>query len=308
MNVIFSLLVGLLSVLNPLLCEAQQPVSQISAQDLLDANREWGLSYFNFASTAANLANEGPSSWGIYQFVAFNYRFNWSERLSLRLPFTTQTPGMHDPRGNVRNFNTQRGDIHLVYNQFNLLELPYEWDMSASYYIYLPTSDNAISRRWIARTRAWFNFETKLNRRTLFAVWVQPEYFINTQKSFRKETNNLAPDGSVFYRVRAANNTKGSLQTSLVASYALNSIFTPQVTLGYNQIWTENSEFITDQATYRDSIGLQLATWITINRTLRLLAGYSNEVNMTNRFRSEEPKFLQPEDSQYFIMTFWNLF
>jgi len=308
MSFIFSVLFAVLSVLLSFHAEAQEPVSQITAQDLLDAHRDWGLSYFNFSSTQAGLADEGPSSWGIYQFVAFNYRFNWSRRLSIRAPFLTQTPGVFDRRGNVRNFNTQAGDFHLVYNQFNLLELPNEWDMSAAYYFYLPTSENSIDRRWIARTRAWFNFERKLNRRTLFAVWFRPEFFLNTQKSFRRETHNLAPDGTLFSRVRATNNTKGSLQTSIVATYAVNPTFSPQLSLGYNQTWTENSEFIRDQATYRDSVGLELATWITINRTLRLLAGYSNEVDITNRFTSEEPRLLQSEDSQYFIMTFWNLF
>lgn len=298
-----------LSAFCPIYVFAQQPISQISAQDLLDPNRDWGLSYFNFSSTQVGLANEGPSSWSIYQFIAFNYRFDWSRRLSIRAPFTTQTPGVYDRRGNVNNFNTQPGDFHIVYNQFNLLELPHEWDLSASYYLYFPTSENAIAKRWVARTRAWFNLETKLNRRTLFAVWIKPEYFINTQKSFRRETNNLAPDGTIFSRVKASNNTRGTLQTSIVTSYAVSQIFTPQITLSYNQTWTENSEFVRDQATYHDSFGVELATWITINRSLRLLAGYSNEVGITNRFTSQEPpRLFQADDSQYFIMTFWNLF
>lgn len=287
---------------------AQQPVSQISAQDLMDASRDWGLSYFNFSSTQAGLADEGPSSWGIYQFFAFNYRFDWSRRLSIRAPFTTQTPGVYDRRGNVRDFNTRIGDIHFVYNQFNLLELPNEWDMSAAYYLYLPTSESSIDRRWITRARAWFNFETKLNPRTLFAVWFRPEYFFNTQKAFRRETNNTAADGSVFSRVWATNNNKASLETSIVASYAVNSVVTPQISLGYTQNWTENSDFVQNQATYRDSMGIELSAWITINRTLRLLAGYSNEVGLTNRFSSQEFRILNSADSQYFIMTFWNLF
>jgi len=304
--IIFAVVV---SVLCPLFTAvAQQPVSQISAQDLIDANRDWGLSYFNFSSTRSGLANEGPSSWNIYQFIAFNYRFDWSRRLSIRASFTTKTPGVYDKRGNVNDFNTQPGDLHFVYNQFNLLELPHEWDLSAAYYLYLPTSENSIERRWIARTRAWFNFETKVNRRTLLAVWIRPEYFLNTQKSFRKETNNVAPDGTLFSRVRAVNNTRGTLQTSIVASYAATQIFTPQVSLGYNQTWTENSKFVRDQATYRDSLGFELATWITINRSLRLLAGYSNEVGLTNRYTSQKPRLFHADDSQYFLMTFWNLF
>ena len=288
---------------------AQNVLSQMAAQDLIDTNANWGLSYFNFSSTSVQLADEALSSWNIYQHIAFNYRFNWSRRVSLRLPMNTTTPGVYDQRGNVRDFESRLGDVHLVYNQFALAEFPHEWDLNATYYIYLPTSDQAKERRWLARLRAWFTFEHQLNSKTLFSVWFQPEYFLNTQKAFRNETRRVRPDGSEFISVRAQNNVQLKLSSSLVLTHTLSKVFSPQIVFEYEQTWTENSAHIVNANTYFDQIALQLGSWINVSRNFRFLVGYENSVRLTNRFGPPgQPQFFTPENSQYYIMTFFNIF
>lgn len=287
---------------------AQTPVSQITAGDLIDPNRDWGLSYFNLSAADASLLDDGAASWNLYQFFAFNYRFDWSRRISARVAFSTQTPGAYDSRGNVRSFDTKGNDFHIVYNDFNTAELPGEWDLSSAYYLYLPTSENSRNRRWIARVRAWYNFETKLNRKTLFAIWVKPEYFFNTQKAFRRETFNTAADGSTFFRVSAANNTRATLETSAVTTYALNSTLSPQLSFGFTQTWMEDSSQLQNQTIFRDSLTIQLASWININRQLRFLAGIGNEIGLTNRSTPKTFRLFHPEENQIYVLTFWNLF
>ncbi|MCX7675480.1 MAG: hypothetical protein N2Z70_06595 [Bdellovibrionaceae bacterium] len=286
---------------------AQSPESQIVAQDNLFSNSPWGVSYFNFSSTSVGLAEEGMSSWNIYQYIALNRRFDWSNRLSIRVPFTTQTPGVYDSRKNVRSWNTQLNDFHVVFNQFQFLELPHEWDVSGSYYMYLPTSESSKERKWLTRLRAWWTLEHRPSRRSMVALWVEPEYFLNTQKAYRSVQVNTAPDGRTFERVFARNNMQGSLQVSLVYSYAIHNRFTPQISLYHDQQWFEDSQFVTGADTYRSALGAQFASWIQINRTLRFLAGYSTEVAQTGRF-AQDAKWFDPRNSQYFIMTFWNLF
>lgn len=303
-----TLIFSLFSFLTPVATRAQEAISQINVTNNFGGSRDWSLSYFNFSSASAELTEQGATSWNLYQYIAWNYRLDYSKRFGARVAFNTQTPGTYDRRGNVRNLETKASDVHFVYSDYNLAEFPYEWDLTGSFYLYLPTSESSQQKKWITRTRAWFNFEKKLNRKTLFAVSFRPEYYFNSQKSYRRETFNTAADGRTFHSVRANNNTLGSLDSSLSASYALSKTFSPQLSIGLNQIWMEQSEHITEQPSYRDSFNLELASWITINRQLRFLAGYSNDVGLTNRFFPEQQfQLMRPSESQFFVMTFWSL-
>lgn len=292
---------------SPFFSWSQTPTSQIFAEDQVNFSSPWGVSYFNFASSSVGLMDEGAASWNIYHHVAFNRRWDWSRRLSLRIPFFTQTPGVHDRRENVRNFSTQLGDLHAVWNHFQFLELPHEWDVNASYYLYLPTSENSQRRRWITRLRAWWTLEHRPNRRSLMAFWIQPQYFFNTQKAYRDDQPRISADGRTFQRVFARNNLQRELKLSWVFNYALNTTFTPQLLMGYNQSWFENSQFVDRGDLYRSSWELQVGTWLKVSRTLKFLAGYIHEYPVTGRF-AENAQWFDPQNSTYFVMTFWNFF
>ncbi|MCS6837267.1 MAG: hypothetical protein NZ480_00330 [Bdellovibrionaceae bacterium] len=286
----------------------QTPISQITAVDVADPTQDWGLSYFNLASSSVELANTGASSWFSYHYLAANYRYSFSRRLSIRLPFTTTTPGVYDQRNNTRQFDTQLADIHFVYNDFQFKEFPNEWDLSASFYLYLPTSQTAKERGWFTRLRAWFNLEKKLNRRTLFAVWLKPDYYFNTQKAYRSERVRTASDGTTFTQLRAFNNQRGELETSLVLNYSFNRVLAPQVAIVYTQNFMEDSVYAFDRTTYRDSLGINVATWVQINQQLRFLVGYSTQRGLTNALPWEQGPLGAPSQSEYTLMTFWNFF
>ncbi len=288
--------------------KAQEATSIISSStDVLNPLGNWGLSYFNFSNANLGIANTGSASWNIYQYLAWNYKFDQTQRLSLRAAFNTSTPGPYDSRGNVNSLSTKSGDAHIVYSNYSLGEYPGEWDLTGAFYAYLPTSESSLNKKWVTRLKGRFELSKKMTKKWLLTLSTEPEYYLNTQKSYRKVTQNTAADGRIYSKVYANENQKAELNSGVQASYNLNKTFIPQVKLSYNQMWNEDSDQVNWNG-YSDSINLELSSWVEVSRTLRFIVGYSNQIGLTNRSFPKEVRYFHPDESQIQVLTFWNLY
>ncbi len=265
----------------------------------------WGLSYFNIATADSERVNTGGASWNIYQYLSGNYKFAADQRFAVRLPFTTKTAGVYNRFGNVTPLETTLDDMHIVYNNYALASFPWEWDLSGTFYAYAPTSKRSQDKKWITRLRAWFMFQKALDRNWTVSYNIKPEYFVNSQRAYRREINDTRADGSTFTSVRAENNQQAEVQHYLEINRYWNRYFTPSLEVGFNTTWYETS----DEANYSDLIREQFmispGTWIHFSRGFRIKIGVENQHNI----RTPQKPFalFREEDNQYKLLTFWTI-
>lgn len=279
--------------------------SAMSADDGIAEGSVWGLSYFNLTTADMKYVNRGGASWYMYQYLAFNYKFAADQRFAIKPTFSTETPGVYDDRGNTKKMKFDLGDLHVTYSNYNLANFPNEFDLSGTFYLYLPTSESSQKKKWVTRIRSWLILTRVIDQNWTIRYNAKPEYFFQTQKSFRNETTKTAADGSEFTSVRAENNKIGELDHYLEFSRYFNETFRPQFTVGFVHEWYHPSE----EANYKDSLSeklkLGLNTWIEVNRKLRFLVGVDNEVEI--RRPQGDFELFQEKDNGYFVMTFWTI-
>jgi hypothetical protein len=265
----------------------------------------WGLSYFNVTNADFNLTNYGGgNSLGIYQYFSMNYGLNSDERLSFRIPFTVVTPGVYNSAGDSRPYTTYPGDLHGTYSNYNLSQLG-PWKLSGTFYLYDPTTQNSIDKMWIARTSAWLIFENKLNDKWSVFYHNKPDFYLNTQKSYRVEKSKALPDGSVLTDAFPDANQIGKLDHYVQVSRSFGRDFSAQLDVGIVHEWYADSQWVNrpllvERFKFAPNINFAVAG------PLRFLFGVENKIDI----RSPKKSFalFREEECSYYLMTFWTLF
>lgn len=270
-----------------------------------DQPATWGVSYFNL--TAADLAqvNRGAASWNIYQYVSFNYKLSPVERIGLRPTFITTTAGVYDNYGDTRPMETRIHDFHVTYSNYEMGTMPGDWDVSGTFYLYLPTSQTAQDKKWSAHIASWMIFDRMINRDWSITWNFKPHYWFNTQKAYRKETSSEAPDGSTFNKVYAENNEMGEITQYFELSRYFNRYFTPQIAVGTEHEWYTDSNEANSKPALIENFVIAPSTWIMVNRSLRFIFQIENSINIRNP--QQEFQLFRESELQYLIFTFWTI-
>ena len=266
-------------------------------------NSNWAVSYFNFSSTDVGAVKAGGNSWNIYQYLAWNRRLGPDQRLSLRAAFDTQTAGFANGGDQVRQMDTKLGDAHFTYSDYSLAHFQGEWDLSATSYLYLPTSQTSQDKRWSTRLASWLIFSNVLNRHWLLTYNMKPEYYFNTQRSYRQTGEATYPDATLPYPARAVNNMRGQLQHYVELTRYLNRYFSPQASVGFTHAEYEDSAQSNINPASVNTFDLSLSSWVTINNKLRFIVGVQDQVDLAKNAASTRSLF-HDRDMEYYVMSF----
>lgn len=274
--------------------------------DSLLGNSAWRVSYFNLTTADMPYVNRGGASWYLYQYLSIKYQFSKNEVFSMRPTFSTTTPGVYDNFGNTRPMKNELGDFHFTYSNYQIAEFPGYWDLSGTFYVYLPTSESAQNKKWATRLKSWMRLYHNINRDWTFIYNAKPEYFLHTQKAYRNERVNTAPNGQTFTSVKADNNKIGTYDHYLELRRYVNKTFEPGFQLGWVYDWYHDSNEANSKPTVVETFKAGPNTWIDVNKSLRFLVGFDTEVDIRNPKGGKFNPF-DEETNSYYIMTFWNL-
>lgn len=280
---------------------AQGLDNPILASDNLLASSGWGISYFNFASVTKYQEFDRVDAFSIYQYIAFQKRLSWDKRLSFRIPYSIQTAGYS---GNVfyPSYRSSFHDFHIVWNHFDALELPQEWDLHYALYFYFPTSPMSQRRGWLMRYRLWLTLEQQFSHRLRWGIWWQPEYFVNTKRAYENSFEFIDPNGQWISGTNIRQNVRWTQRLTGVTQYAIRRSLSWQLGLGIEQTQFEQSQFVRKPRNFESRIVWQTGFWIPVSSGLRLFTAFemSPQDSIWPRF-GKDPVQIQ-------LLTFLNLF
>jgi hypothetical protein len=264
----------------------------------------WGVSYFNVTNADFPLTNYGGgNSLSIYQYFSINYILNSDERWGFKVPFTVVTPGFFNSAGETRPYTTYPGDLHVTYSNYNIAKLA-DWKFSGTFYLYFPTTQNSIDKMWLARTAAWFIFENKVNDKWTLYYNVKPDFYFNTQKSFRADKSKALPDGSVLTDVFPEANQLGKLDHYFQVSRVFSRNLSLQLDVGLVYEWYADSQW-TNKALLAERFKFAPNVNFAVAGPLRFIFGIENKIDI--RTPRKDFAFFREEESSYYLMTFLTL-
>ncbi len=173
--------------------------------------RQVNFSFFSLASAETDKLNDEGGRIGIYNYLTTSTYVNGNLRLALRLPFQYNTAGTDRFNGSTVNkseFIFQ--DVILGLQNYNLLYLPWDFEVYWEGRLYLPTSNNSQRTGLITRLRNNFIFSHYINT-FLSAEYDQKfNYFMQSRTaapiSFNDEDGYLQNVSSATKRTEFENN------------------------------------------------------------------------------------------------------
>lgn len=131
--------------------------AQTSVQETISTGYSpWSLSAFSLMSLESDQINSGGSLFS-YNYIGPNYRLNFDERLSFKMPFLANSTGYDRFNDTcVQEQNMEIADPFFNYSNYNLALLPGEIDVYWDGRVYLPLSKNSRRQKMIGRLRSQF--------------------------------------------------------------------------------------------------------------------------------------------------------
>lgn len=292
------------------LCLLSIPLAKVQAQrtaagpgtitePAAQAPSPWGLSYFNFAMAPKANVDEGvtAASWMFDQYLAVGYKLSPTEKVSARFGFLSTTGGKMGPF--QREASTKLGDFSVSYNNFSFWKND-NWNLSGTFYGYLPTSETSQEREWLTRLKAWMILENKLTPNWTFLANWEPDVYLNRKSEY--QVKKVGRNGAVTTEWTNAN--IGNLKQYATLMYFVNDTFEPFVSGGLSHRWNQTSSLTTKGPSYAESINVAAGTWIKVNRQFRMLAQVINDVPTQGRDLKRPYGYGRTDDLSYNIILF----
>ncbi len=282
--------------LDALGAEAPRPMLPLSEQEALTGTRPrrtaprsrrspWRAAFFNLTSADLKDLRTGEGRLGSYNFVSFDYRLDYNQRLSLRPQFSLDGAGK-DFRGEMQSEQWRLGDLYLQYSHHNLALIGGELGVAGSFRLYIPNSE--ISRRSgnITQLHARMFFTSDLPGPWYVTYHFYPKYYVQSQRSYLTE----------FGQIRG--NRRAELEHKLEFSYRRFSNVGFSQSAGLKHQWHYSSPANSMEEMIREFVHLEASMVLYLEATsLRL--GLSNEIPLQGQrtpdfrlFREEQMKFV----------------
>lgn len=141
----------------------------------------WGVSFFSLATAPQNQIGQGASVFA-YNYLALNYKFTKTQRISIRPVFQYTSQG-NDNRGNqVTNDGTVLGDAHIVYADYEIATLG-PANVSTSFKFYAPTSDSSQAQGMIMKFRPETFISMNVGRFDSLTYAMKPDFYVQSRFS-----------------------------------------------------------------------------------------------------------------------------
>lgn len=298
-SLILSLLVLTGFVLSSASAFAQLSVQESDTNRLTIMGRTVNFNYFNLANLETDKFNDEAGRLATYNmitassWVSFNYRF------ALRVPFQYNTGGTDRFNGNKVNEEEMfLQDIILGVQNYNLLYLPYDFELYWEGRMYLPTSPNSKKTGLITRLRNDFILGKTFNK------YFEAEYVNKFSYYFQSKTayaNNFTDEDG--FEVNVISQTKKQELEHWAAMWLR---LTPETAVAWRlgeeeQVWNAaNAEGRPDRSLKTRFTGPQIRFPLTKNANF--IFAYTDKV--THGVNDNELGEFQADNTEFTLLSF----
>lgn len=263
---------------------------------------DWSVTFFSIAS-ASNMkpGKEATDTRSVdsYNYLSLNYKVDSTSKASLRIPFNFNTAGQNEYGDKVTS-DFALSDIHFVYSNYDLGYIG-DIDLSGKVKLYLPTSRVSQNQKLITKIRFEGYADLALSRSWSVAYIAKPDIYWQSQTASINDSIPVTEDG--FYVTDPTNTNKQfGLEHYLQFQWDLNSMFSFTTKTGFNESWYHGSAVEGIDASHTTALRLGLSFWIRPVRGISFTLGVSNDTYL-NSYRGKDIAFVEPQNTQYSLMT-----
>ncbi|MDG0816186.1 hypothetical protein [Bdellovibrio svalbardensis] len=276
----------------------------MSAADL--KKNDWSVTFFSIASVANmkpgktapdNVSDRMVNS---YDYFSLNYRIDTKSKASMRIPFLFNTAGVNE-YGDQKTSDFALSDIHFSYSNYDLGYIG-DVDVSGVAKLYLPTSKYMQAAKTIAKIRFEGYFDWQFARFSSLEYVVKPDIYLQTQTAFFNPDGIPQYDDGSFMRDPRAATKQFGLQHYLQLNLDINKYVGFQTKTGFDESWYHASAAEEIDASHVTSAVVGVGLEIRPMRGLNFLLLATNETKL-NSYRGNDIQWMQPENTEYAIMT-----
>jgi hypothetical protein len=187
--------------------------------------RSLSVGFFNFTSVNMEQAHQQAGRLDAYNYFNIDYHIDRSRKISLRPVFQWGTAGT-DFKDEYKAGDFKLGDSFIDFIDYNLVELPFDLELSGQMRVYAPTSVDSSAHGMIARVRPWLILTRNLSRDLSVALNFEPDYY------FQSRTGFLTDYGAV------RGNRHFAYESQLELNYRFMGRLGGQVAMGHNETWS----------------------------------------------------------------------
>lgn len=270
----------------------------VSLQDAPSKNRtyekrsKWSYSFFSFLSAPYELpVKDRTSLINSYNYVSFNYKIDYTRRITIRPTFNMNTAGYDVIGREDKAAKIELGDLYLQYADYNFALLPGNIGVLAQFRIFLPTSESSKLQKTLAKLGGWFIFSHPFGDSWELNFHTKGYYYWQSQKSY---------DGGNSY---PSHTKKYKWENYFELGKMFNETFGFSASLGLTMEEKNGSDVYGDEARHVNTLKAGISVRYNYAWYLNFIFGIDNQIYNVNN--EQDHTLLQPDDLQFILLTFF---
>lgn len=280
--------------------QEREESSVMSAGDSYKKN--WTATLFSIASVS-NMSygkeQTDTRSLDSYNYIGLNYKIDADTKASVRIPFTYSTAGQNKYGDEVASVMDLQ-DVHFAYSKYDLGYIG-NIDISGNVKIYMPTSPYSQASKMVTKLRFEAYFEYSIGRFSSITYGVKPDIYWQRQTAYFDPETPQYNDGN-FKKDPRTTTKQYALEHYVEAVIDLNRMFSLKPKVGFDEDWAYSSSVEELEGSHRTKLRAGVGLEIRAMKGLTFTAGVQNDTTLGS-FKGKDVSYMQPENTQYSVMT-----
>ncbi|XGC79627.1 hypothetical protein ACES2L_09840 [Bdellovibrio bacteriovorus] len=280
--------------------QEREESSVMSAADTYRKN--WTATLFSIASVSNMSYGKKATddrSLESYNYIGLNYKMDADTKVSVRFPFVYNTAGQNkyaEQEASVLDLQ----DIHFAFSKYDLGYIG-DVDISGNVKVYLPTSEYSQNSKMVAKLRFEGYFEYSIGRFSSITYAVKPDLYWQRQTVYFDPETPQYDDGNYVKDPRSTTR-QYALEHYVEAVIDINRTFSIKPKAGFDEDWYYSSEEEQLEGSHVTKVKAGLGLEIRAMKGLTFTAGVQNTTSLGS-YKGKDVKWMQPENTQYSLMT-----
>ena len=271
---------------------AQEVISLQDSPSASEKKSKWGYSAFSFISAPFELpVKDRTSLMTSYNYVSFNYKLDYTRRISIRPTFNMNTAGYDVIGREDTAAEVALGDMYLQYADYNFALLPGNIGVLAQFRIFLPTSESSREQKTLAKLGGWFIFSHPFSDGWQVNYHLKGYYYWQSQKSYLNSDTG-----------RLSHTKQYKLENYIELGKMFNETFGFSMTLNFTMEEKHGSDLYNDEARHINTLKTGITIRYNYAWNLNFIFGIDNQIYNVNN--QDKHTLLQPEDLSFILLTF----
>lgn len=253
---------------------------------------KWNYSFFSFLSAPYELpVKDRTSLVDTYNYVSFNYKIDYTRRVSIRPTFTLNTAGYDPIFREEKASKLQLEDMYIQYADYNFALLPGQVGVLAQFRVFLPTSKSSRDQKTLAKFGGWFIFSRPFGDSWELNFHTKGYYYWQSQKSY---------DGGKSY---PSHTKKYKWENYFELGKMFNEKFGFSMNFGLTMEEKNGSDTYGDEPRHVNTLKSGISIRYNYAWYLNFIFGIDNQIYDVNN--QQDHTLLQPEDMSFILLTFF---